>query len=595
MKRRKNSTVPPLQLSLHRRAMRFAKPYRRFLIIILLLTLVSAAANAVEPLIMKLIFDNLTQPDSVSYLIKGVAGFIVLLLIREVAVTLANYFTWKTRIKIQISLQEAMVEKIHKLPHEFLRNEGVGAVMSNLDRSINGFISAINELSFNMIPSLLYLIISVIVMLQLNWQLALVVIAFAPLPGIISHYASPRQTKRERILYKKWARIYARFNEVLSGIITVRSFAMEDYEKHRFMRYIKNANNIVLRGLKYDNTYSFFQNITIITARAAALGAGAYLVIKGNITLGTLVAFLAYIGGLFGPVQGLTGIYRTLRLASVSLERVFSILDTQDFLGDAPDAVEAENFDGDVSFKDVHFTYQVTGSSILRGIDLEVKKGEMIAVVGPSGAGKTTLMALLMRFYDPIKGSIEIDGVDIKKLKQNSLRKQIGVVLQDALLFNESVKDNIAYGRPTAAFEEVVEAAKAANAHEFIMKLRNNYNTSVGERGALLSQGERQRISIARAILKDPSILIFDEATSSLDAELEALVQEALERLIKERTTFVIAHRLATIVNADRIIVLKNGKIIETGTHSELITQNGYYTSLVDKQTKGLIYHSLAG
>jgi ATP-binding cassette, subfamily B, bacterial len=577
-----------------RRAMQFARPYRGYLAAILLLTMVTASASGVEPLVMKYIFDNITMPDSLMLLVQGVGAFIIILVIREIAVTFTNYFTWRTRIKIQISLQEAMVEKIHKLPHEYLRNEGVGAVMANLDRSINGFISAVNELSFNMIPSILYLLISVAVMLQLNLQLALVVLIFTPLPGIISHFSAPRQTKRERILYKKWARIYARFNEVLSGIVTVRSFAMEDYEKHRFMKYVKETNKIVLRGLKYDNTYSFFQNITIIAARAAALGAGVFLVMEGRITLGTLVAFLAYIGGLFGPVQGLTGIYRTLRLASVSLERVFSILDTQDFLGDSPDAVDAEVFNGDVSFKDVHFTYHVSGSSILRGINLEVKKGEMIAVVGPSGAGKSTLMALLMRFYDPVKGSIEIDGIDIKQLKQNSLRRQIGVVLQDALLFNESVRDNIAYGRPAAAFEEIVEAAKAANAHEFIMRLRNNYNTSVGERGALLSQGERQRISIARAILKDPSILIFDEATSSLDAELESMVQEALERLMAERTTFVIAHRLSTVVHADRIIVLKEGEIVETGTHPELMNSNGYYNYLVRKQTKGLIYHAIA-
>jgi ATP-binding cassette, subfamily B, bacterial len=581
-------------LSLHRRAMKFARPYRAYLIIILLLTIVSSAASAVEPLIMKLVFDNITGSGSMDLLLKGIAAFVLLLILKEIAGTLSNYFTWRTRIKIQISLQESMVEKIHKLPHEFLRNEGVGAVMANLDRSINGFISAINELSFNMIPSILYLVISVVVMLQLNWQLALIVIVFAPLPGIISHYSAPRQTKRERILYKKWARIYARFNEVLSGIVTVRSFAMEDYEKHRFMKYVKDTNNVVLRGLKYDNTFSFLQNLTIIAARSVGLGSGAYLVINGSITLGTLIAFLAYTGGLFGPVQGLTGIYRTLRLASVSLERVFSILDTQDFLGDSPDAVDAKKFEGNVSFKNVHFAYQVSGNSILRGIDLEVNKGEMIAVVGPSGAGKSTLMALLMRFYDPVKGIIEIDGTDIKKLKQNSLRRQIGVVLQDALLFNESIKDNIAYGRTDASMDEIIEAAKAANAHGFIMKMRNKYHTSAGERGALLSQGERQRISIARAILKNPSILIFDEATSSLDAELEAMVQEALERLIINRTTFVIAHRLSTVVNADRIIVLKDGSILESGTHSELYDLNGYYRSLVRKQTKGLIYHSMA-
>lgn len=577
------------EITLLKRAMEFARPYHPYLGLILFLTVISASASAIEPLVLKFILDNITVPSAVMNIIKGISGFIILLVIREVVGSSANYFTWKTRIQIQVALQDAMVEKIHKLPHEILKNQGVGAIMSRLDRSINGFIGAVNELSFNMIPSILYLIIAIVIMMQLNFYLALMVIAFAPLPAIIAALAAPKQTKRERILFEKWARIYSRFNEVLSGIITVRSFAMEDYEKHRFMKYIRGTNNIVIRGLKYDTTNGFLQNITIVAARGTALGFGAYLVYHGQATLGTLVAFLGYIGGLFGPVQGLTGIYRTLRLASVSLQQVFTTLDHQDFLGDAPDAVDVERFKGIVDFKDVHFAYQVTGNKILEGVNIKVREGEMTAIVGPSGSGKSTLMALLMRFYDPVNGSIEIDGIDLKKLKQSSLRKQIGVVLQDALLFNESVKDNIAYGRTSASMHEIVEAAKAANAHEFIIKLKNGYNTSVGERGGSLSTGERQRISIARAILKDPAIMVFDEATSALDAELEALVQDAIEKLVRNRTTFVIAHRLSTVINADKIIVLKEGKILETGTHSELMCLNGYYNSLVKKQTKGLI------
>jgi ATP-binding cassette, subfamily B, bacterial len=588
MKKKLNTQTRKKEISLIRRSLIYARPYRVFIFIIFLLTVVATAASAIEPLIMKYIFDNISSGDSASLLLKGVGAFFILMLLREAAVSLGNYFTWRTRITMQVSLQDAMVEKIHKLPHEHLRNEGVGAVMTKLDRSISGFIGALNELSFNVIPSILYLSIALVVMFQLNTYLALVAVIFTPVPALISHFAVPKQIKREKILFKKWARIYSRFNEVLSGIVTVRSFAMEDYEKYRFMNYIKDTNRIVIRGLKYDNTTSFFQNITVLIARAVVLGAGIYLVVNGKTTIGTLIAFLAYIGGLFGPVQGLTGIYKTIRLASVSLEQVFSVLDNQDYLGDEPGAIEADRFSGEVNFNNVHFYYHATGNKILSGIDLKVRAGEMIAVVGPSGSGKSTMMALLMRFYDPVSGSIQIDGMNLRSLKQNSLRKQIGVVLQDALLFNESVRDNIAYGRPSASMEEIIDAAKKANAHDFILKLKNGYNTLVGEKGGLLSVGERQRVSIARAILKNPSIMIFDEATSSLDAELEAQVQDAIEKLMHNRTTFVIAHRLSTVVNADRIIVLKEGQIIETGTHHELILNNGYYKFLVNKQIRGL-------
>ncbi|MGE5681576.1 MAG: ABC transporter ATP-binding protein [Bacillota bacterium] len=555
---------------------------------ILLITLFIAAMNAAEPLIMKYIFDGLGGNTVVNTIIVGIALLLGFGLLREAASGFSNWLTWRTRLSIQYGLLDATVEKLHRLPHDLHRKEGVGAIMTRLDRGISGFINAISEISFNMLPALAYLVISVIVMVQLDWRLTLVVLAFAPLPGLIAATIAPRQTRREQTLLDRWVKIYSRFNEVLSAIVTVRSFAMEDAEKGRFLKDVDKTNQLVVDGIRFDTYAGVAQNMIVTIARVSAIAFGAYLIVQHQSTLGTLIAFQGYVGGLFGPVQGLTGIYRTMRTASVSLDQVFSILDTNDFLGDDPHAVELKDFKGEVIFEDVHFSYNEALNPVLRGIDIHVKPGEMIALVGPSGSGKTTLMALLMRFYDTSKGSVKMDGVDVRYLKQNWLRKQIGVVLQDALLFNESVKDNIAYGKPNASMKEIEEAAKAANAHEFIMKLENGYDTIVGERGSRLSVGERQRIAIARAILKDAPVIVLDEATSALDAELEYLVQEALQRLIKGRTTFVIAHRLSTIVNADRILVLRNGQIIEQGTHSELIYSTGYYASLVEKQLKGL-------
>ncbi|MEX0719463.1 MAG: ABC transporter ATP-binding protein [Balneolaceae bacterium] len=570
------------------RALEFAHPHRWYVLLILILTLLVAGAGVIEPLIMKYIFDALEESTILQPVLIGVAGLFGLSVLKETFSGISNWLVWRIRLTIHYRLLSETVERIHRLPFDYHRKIGVGAIMTRLERSINGFIEAISEFAFNFIPAIAYLVMALIIMFNLDWRLTTVVLIFTPIPAIIASRAAPTQTSRERVLMRKWGQIYSRFNEVLSGLVTVKSFAMEDYEKRRFLTKVDDANNKVVKGIRFDTSIEGLQNVSSAAARISAIALGGYLVLEDEATLGTIIAFLSYIGGLFGPVQNLVNIYKTSQTAKASLDHIFEILDNQDFLEDAPDAVSVEKTKGEVIFKDIHFSY-ATSPKILDGINFHVHPGETVALVGPSGSGKSTMMALLQRFYDPDEGQISLDGIDLKKLKQKSLRANIGVVLQDALLFNDSVRTNIAYGRPDATMQEIEAAAKAANAHDFIMKLDNGYEMVVGERGSRLSVGERQRVAIARALLKDPPILVLDEATSALDAEIEALVQEALERLIKDRTTFIIAHRLSTVVNTGRILVLKKGKIIEEGSHPDLMRVDGYYASLVKKQTRGLI------
>lgn len=583
------SPAPP---SRWRRAMKFTFPHRRAVVAITGCTLLVAAFNAAEPLVMKFIFDGLEKTRDLRALLVGVAVLVALALIRELVGWITNWLTWHTRLGIHYALLDTTVGRLHSMPLRLQRSEGVGAIMTKLDRSIQGFIAAVTQILFNVFPAVIYLVLSIVIMLRLDWRLALLVLAFAPLPALAAAIATPEQTRRERTLLDRWAGIYSRFNEVLSGIVTVRSFAMEDIEKQRFLREVAAANAVVVTGVRTDSTFTAASNIAVALARIATICAGGWLIVRGEITVGTLVALLGYVGGLFGPVQGLSGVYQTIRKASVSLDEIFGILDVQDTLGDAPNAIELPALRGAIEFDHVSFHYEQADRPLLDGVTLSVQPGEVIAIVGPSGSGKTTLMALLMRFYDPVSGAIRIDGHDLRELKQGSVRRSIGVVLQDPLLFNDTIRNNIAYGRPEASLADVEAAARAAHAHDFICRLPDRYDTRVGERGSRLSLGERQRITIARALIKDPRIIVLDEATSSLDAESEELVQGAIERLMKNRTTFVIAHRLSTVVNADRIIVLKQGRIAESGTHAELMKLGGYYASLVKQQTRGLIHNT---
>jgi ATP-binding cassette subfamily B protein len=571
-----------------RRAAEVQVPFRLRILAILLLSLALAGVNAAEPLALRHIFDALGRGAGARPIVTGVLALVALGLVREVFQGLSNWLTWRTRIGVQYRLTEATVGRLHQLPLTFHRAEGVGATMTRLDRAIQGLVAALAELTFNAVPAAVYLVLSVAIMIGLEWRLALLVLAFAPLPALIARVAAPMQQVRERALLERWARIYSRFNEVLSGIVTVRSFAMEDAEKKKFLDEVNSANEVVIRGVGVDSGVGAAQNLVQIAARVAALALGGALVLRGEVTLGTLVAFLGYVGGLFGPVLGLSGVYKTLRTARVSVEEVYRILDAQDHLGDAPNALEVVGVRGEIAWEGVRFAYHRNGPPLLDAIDLNVRAGERVAIVGPSGSGKSTLVSLVQRFYDPTAGVVRVDGIDIRRLKQVSLRRNIGVVFQESLLFNESVLANIAYGRPEASRGEIEAAARAANAHEFITRLSDGYDTVVGERGSRLSVGERQRIAIARALLKDPPILVLDEPTSALDAESEALVQQALDRVSVGRTCLIIAHRLSTVVEADRIVVLRHGRIVEEGKHAELLERGGYYATLVQKQARGL-------
>jgi ATP-binding cassette subfamily B protein len=566
-------------------------PHRGALALIAALAVSAASISALEPLVLKALFDGFVSERAFDSCIAPFALLCALLLGSQMIGVALEWLVWRVRLAVDFSVLQVTVERLHALPLAYHRDQSVGATMTRIERGISGCMTAFSQTVVQLLPSVVYLCVSTAVMFQLEWRLTLAVLAFAPLPALVGWWAAREQMAREQSLMLRWTQIFARFNEVLGGIVVVKSFVMEEREKRRFLSGVEEANGLVLRGVGTDARVNAIKNAVMAIARITALALGGALVVRHEITLGTLVAFVGYLGGLFQPVQTLTGTYQTLRRASVSLDAVLSILETQDSLADAPHARDAGIVRGEVAFENVSFQYQ-PGVPLLRNIDLNVRKGEMVALVGPSGTGKTTLMALLQRLYDASAGSIRIDGHDIRDLKQRSLRGQIGVVLQEGTLFNDSIRDNIAFGRPGASDDEIEAAARAANAHEFITALPGGYDSMVGERGCKLSGGERQRIAIARALLKNAPILILDEATSALDAEVEEKVQQALARLIVGRTTFVIAHRLSTITAADRILVLKDGVIAEAGNHADLMRAGGYYASLVLKQVRGLSTHA---
>jgi ATP-binding cassette subfamily B protein len=577
------------------RILGFLRPYWKTALFILALTLAVASLNSVEPLVQKLIFDSLAkyltappESDHRRFMLSAVGGLLLLALLREVVSAGSNYLSWKLRLQTNYKLLDAAVGRIYNLSLGCHQNQTIGSLLTRLDRGINGFSTVLYDLSFNLLPSLLYLGSTLIFMVYLNWKLSLVALLFAPLPAIVGVYAGRIASQRERRLMARWMEIYSRFNEALTSIKTVKSFAMEDSEHARFLGEVNRTNSMVARGVRVDCLFTSSKNILMALGRIAVMGFGAYLTLKGQVTIGTLVAFLGYINGLFNPMLGLAGLYEALQKAKVYLDTIFELIDTPPKIQDSEDAISMDSVEGQVEFEAVSFGYS-QDRLVLKNVSFCAKPGSVVALVGPSGAGKTTIVDLISRFYDPLSGHVRVDGTDIKKMTQKSLRKHVGMVLQDTALFNDTIKNNIAYARPDATDEEIVAAAEAANAHCFIERLAERYETRVGERAAFLSGGERQRIAIARTILKSPAIFIFDEASSQLDSESEMLIQEAVQRLILGKTAFIIAHRLSTIVNADLILVVKDGQILEQGNHEQLVRRRGLYHRLVSFQSMPLV------
>jgi ABC-type multidrug transport system fused ATPase/permease subunit len=422
-----------------------------------------------------------------------------------------------------------------------------------------------------------------VVLLVLNWRLALVVLIPMPLMGIglwiFNHRARPIYRRvRDRL-----GDINASLQDKLTGVRVVQAFEREDEELRHFREVSRDYFEERVEAIR---TWSvFFPALHFVSALGGALvlGFGARMVVNGRLSLGTLVAFLSYIISFYEPLRRLTEVDNTFQQAIAAGERIFELLDTESEIQDAPDALMLDGVEGDVVFEHVHFRYG-EGDRVLDDVSFHMAPGDVVALVGPSGAGKTSIANLLCRFYDPESGRVLVDGRDLRDVQVQSLRKHIGIVLQDTFLFNTTVRENLRYGRPDASEEEMIEAAKAAYAHAFIRDLPQGYDTEIGERGVKLSGGQKQRLALARAILADPRILILDEATSSVDAEAEYLIQQALEEVLKGRTALVIAHRLSTIREADRIIALDEGRIREVGKHSDLLAQDGLYSHLYRRQ-----------
>jgi ATP-binding cassette subfamily B protein len=580
-------TTPPSPLRLAWRSLEFLAPYKLAVLGIVALALIVAVLGAADPMAMKYLVDALERGDRAT-LLTAIAALAAIEVGRAGLGAVSSSLTWRVRTDVDYTLRERILAKLTTASVDYHQAEGVGGLTTKVNQSIAAFVAAFADVAFSVLPSFVYLAISLMAMWRMDWRLAVVVIAFTPLPALIGARAAREQTERERRLMDHWTKLYSRLNEVLAGIRTVKLFAMEDAEQRRFLAGQREGNAIVLDGVRTDSRNGAIRGLAASLARLTAIGLGGWLVLRGEISIGALVAFLGYVSGLFGPVQGLTTTYQTLRKATVALEAIFGILDAEQEVPDLPGAVPASGLRGDIHFHGVTFAY-AGAPPLVTDFHLHARPGETIALVGPSGSGKTTLTSLLLRLHGLQSGSITVDGRDIRAFSAQSLRRQIALVSQDIHLFNDTVRANIAYGRPDATEDEVIAAARDADAHEFIMALPHGYDTMIGDRGGRLSGGQRQRIAIARALLKDAPVLVLDEATSALDAVSESVVHEALDRLRAGRTTLVIAHRLSTVVDADRIVVLKDGRVLAEGRHEDLLRGCGYYAALVGASTDGLL------
>ena len=558
-------------------------PYWKTLILSAVLLVGRAGLELVPPLFQKEIVDGVINAFNLKYLGVMIAALVGVYALSQLVQIGDNYIRHALGEKFIFDLRVRLYAYLQKMSLSFFERTSTGELMSRVTNDLSALEHFVTHGSALTAVDLIRLIGGSIILLVLDWRLAALVLIPVPILAIALRHYNTKIRPVYRNVRARLGDINAKLQDNLSGIRVIQAFAREDMERKRFTTESERYYRARVKGIRYWSV--FFPAIRFLGAMGSVivLGVGALMVVKGEMSLGTLVAFLSYTTSFYEPINRLTEVDNIFQEAIAAGERFFEILDQTTEVGDTPDAVALPTIQGKLVFGEVAFRYG-TGDKVLHDIAFEMAPGEMVALVGPSGAGKTSIANLICRFYDPNQGQITIDGHDLRQIKLSSLRQQVAVVLQDSFLFNNSVVENLLYGKPDADRDEIMEAAKAANAHEFIIQLPEGYDTEIGERGVKLSGGQKQRLALARAILADPRILILDEATSSVDAEAEFLIQQALDRVLKDRTSLVIAHRLSTVRNADKIIVLDKGRIVEIGKHDALLACDGLYSQLYKRQ-----------
>ncbi|WP_405758345.1 lipid A export permease/ATP-binding protein MsbA [Anaerovibrio slackiae] len=565
------------------RLLAYIKPYKKRLAAAVVCIIMAAGANLYLPWIIKDMSDDVLMSKDILMLNLIAAGILVVMFTRGVFYYGQSYLVSYVGQRVIIDVRSVLFRKFQKMPLSYYDKQQTGTVMSYITNDVSAMQSAIVDNLIELVTESSILIGSLAMMIYLDWKLSLLTLMTIPLVGFAMKIFGRKLKRSSTVIQERAAEITSLLQESISAIRVVKSFVRETYEIRRFEEQNWKNFQAAMKNVKLSSLLTPTVEFLAAIAVTFIVWFGGYEVVNEVITAGELVAFLTYAVNLANPVKRLSRVYAAIQRAMAAADRVFEVMDLDEKITDVPGAKPLPPIKGQVEFKDITFSYK-EGQPALQHISLKAEPGQMIALVGPSGSGKSTIANLIPRFYDVDSGTITIDGHDIRQVTADSLREQIGLVPQETMLFSTTVMENIRYGRLDATDEEVVEAARAANAEEFIKDLPEGYDTKLGERGLNLSGGQRQRLAIARAILKNPRVLILDEATSALDTESEKIVQDALDKLMVGRTSFVIAHRLSTIFNADQIFVVENGHLREHGTHEELLAAGGLYSNLYNIQ-----------